>query len=442
VTRTRRRLSPAPFARHALPWRAALLAVAVVASSLGPTPAGAPRVGVDDGPGSGPSVGPPGQGEPDARSIAAAEARIDSPADRDAEEPPSTTYEQAVEHAGDPSAFAPGGTVDLGFVPAADDPEVDGGDAVPLPAGSASGELMAAEVDSDVWAAGAAPPSVDARAPLQPSDPLDMSPVAFASSRPQVLGFLPWWELGTARLRYDLLTTVAYFGVGVDPRGRLQKRDSDGALTPGWGGWTSSAMTGIVATAHRNHVRVVLTVQMFAWTRSGAASQSALLSSRTARARLAGQIAAAVRDRGADGVNLDFEPIASGQRANYVALVRSVRSALSRVSRGYELTVDATGNIGRYDVAGLTARGAADAVVIMGYDYRTATSAKAGSVAPLPGEDERLSPDPRVALVWARLVDGDHRPARAKPREREVRDIRHRDLRGRRGSRETPWAPL
>ena len=49
--------------------------------------------------------------------------------------------------------------------------------------------------------------------------------------------------------------------------------------------------------------------------RPGAAR--ALLGSPTARVNLAKQAAAAVRARGADGINLDFEPIASGYGDEY-----------------------------------------------------------------------------------------------------------------------------
>ena len=92
-----------------------------------------------------------------------------------------------------------------------------------------------------------------------------------------------------------------------------------------------------------------------------------------------------MRDRGADGVNLDFEPIASGYSDEFTSLVRAVRSQLARVHKGYQLTFDTTGWIGNYPIQDATARGAADAVVIMGYDYRTAGSSPVGSLAPIGG---------------------------------------------------------
>ena len=45
--------------------------------------------------------------------------------------------------------------------------------------------------------------------------------------RREVFGFLPYWELAdsSTRLDWEKLSTVAYFGVGADGTGNLQKRD-------------------------------------------------------------------------------------------------------------------------------------------------------------------------------------------------------------------------
>ena len=82
-------------------------------------------------------------------------------------------------------------------------------------------------------------------------------------------------------------------------------------------------MTNVINKAHQNKTRVVLTVQSFAWSSGGSTKQKALLGSSTARAALAKNIAVAVRDRGADGVNLDFEPLAAGYADEFVSLVQA-----------------------------------------------------------------------------------------------------------------------
>ena len=124
-------------------------------------------------------------------------------------------------------------------------------------------------------------------------------------------------------------------------------------------------------------------MQSFAWTSSRARPPEGAPRQRRPAATLARQIAAAVRDRGADGVNLDFEPIASGYADEFtVARPRGPRRSSNRVHKGYQLTFDTTGWIGNYPIEDATAPGGADAVVVMGYDYRTAGSSPVGSIAP------------------------------------------------------------
>ncbi len=351
------------------------------------------------------TAGPTGTGpEPPAAGAAGA-----------AQQQPSIAYEQAMAHEHDPIVFKPGGRVTVGFKPRADDAWPVGGKApVALPPGRATGRQMAASPEGSDWtsirgkgkatgdpagsSAPAVPAPVDAPAgrPFaaavaagftpSPADPaVDLA--AASGLRRQVFGFLPYWELSGAstRLNYDVLSTIAYFSVGADASGNLKKRNGDGSRTTGWSGWASSNLTSVISAAHRHGTRVVLTISVFAWTTSQANTQRAILGSAAARLRLARQAAAAVRDRGADGVNLDFEPLARGYESEFVSLLRAVRSELNRVRSGYQLTYDTTGYIGNYPLEASVGSGAADAVFIMGYDYRTASSSTAGSVDPLSG---------------------------------------------------------
>lgn len=347
---------------------------------------------------------------------------------------PGVAYEEALAHAGDRIAFTPGGRVSVPFTPRSGDGWTVGGSTPrPLPTGRATGRQMATSPQGSSWAT-TTPPQVDrpsrtpSRTPIRPSAgsgatpdgtpgqtgaaPVDLrtvgasalapgalatasapaastgrSPMAAKGLRRQVFGFLPYWELAdpSLRLDYDLLSTIAYFSVGVTREGDLLKRNPDGTVSTGWSGWTSSQLTKVIDAAHRRGTRVVLTLSMFAWTTGQANIQAALLADPAARKNLARQAAAAVRDRGADGINLDVEPLVAGREDDFVALVRSIRAELDRVSPGYQLTFDTTGRIGNYPVDALTAPGAADAVFVMGYDYRTAGSPVAGAIAPLAG---------------------------------------------------------
>ena len=199
----------------------------------------------------------------------------------------------------------------------------------------------------------------------------------------QVFGFLPYWMLSASDLqwmRYEDVSTIAYFGVAARSDGSLAMSGTT------WGGWTSSAMTAVINAAHARGDSVVLTITMMAWDSSSASAQATLLGNSTYRTRLVGNIIATVKDRNADGVNLDFEPVGTSLRAQYTSFVRQLRSALT--SAGIpSLTVctmagAATWSTG-YDVAGLTAAGAADALFVMGYDYSWSGSSRAGGVAPM-----------------------------------------------------------
>ncbi len=315
---------------------------------------------------------------------------------------PTIHYEEALAHAHDKIAFKAGGRVTVPFRPRHGDHwMVDGRAPRSLPAGRQSGAEMrkgsgthgapAKGVDATIdqptvdaaQRTDAAPAVVD---PLTTASDVDLAAtVSSGGLRREVFGFLPYWELNASstRLDWDKISTVSFFGVGADGSGNLQKQDSDGSSTVGWSGWTSSKMTGVINDAHASGARVVLTVQSFAWSTTGLARQKALLGSSTARSNLATQITKAIRDRGADGVNLDFEPLANGYADEFTSLVRTIRSKLNAAAPGYQLTFDTTGWIGNYPIEDATKTGGADAIMVMGYDYRNAGSGVAGSIAPI-----------------------------------------------------------
>jgi spore germination protein YaaH/flagellar hook assembly protein FlgD len=306
---------------------------------------------------------------------------------------PSIQYEEAIAHAADQIAFTAGGRVSVPFTPRAEDDWSVAGEAPrPLPAGRLSGSTIRAggtgggNLDSDP-----APEPEALDRPIIDRDTAVTARLAAAVDpgglRREVFGFLPYWELtdSSTTLDWEKLSTIAYFGVGAAANGNLEIRNSDGSTTVGWAGWTSSKMTQVIEAAHANNTRVVLTIQSFAWSSGGVTRQKALLGSATARANLARQIAAAVRDRGADGVNLDVEPIVSGYADEFTALVQAVRAELDAIAPGYQLTFDAMGFIGNYPIEAATAPGGADAVLIMGYDYKGSSAGTAGSIAPIGG---------------------------------------------------------
>jgi spore germination protein YaaH/flagellar hook assembly protein FlgD len=347
---------------------------------------------------------------------------------------PTIHWQDVQKHANDRIDFAPGGRATVGFKPRDGDHwKVGGVEPRALPAGRLDGRQMrdlkatpAKAAEPETAPAATAEPSVTTEpteaptaeptptpeadpaaspsAPVDPAvdqpavDPADVTPAVGASwtaaaagdvdltarvdpgaLRREVFGFLPYWQVNASSLsiQYDKISTIAYFGVGANGDGSLDR------TAVGWSGWTSSKMTSIINAAHQTGTRVVLTVQSFAWNTSGTNRQKQLLASSTNRLRLARDIAAAVRDRGADGVNLDFEPLVSGYGPQFTALVRTVRAELDKVAKGYQITFDTLGFIGNYPIEDATAAGGADAIFVMGYDYRTSAHSPVGSIAPL-----------------------------------------------------------
>jgi putative cell wall-binding protein/spore germination protein YaaH len=209
--------------------------------------------------------------------------------------------------------------------------------------------------------------------------------------RREVLGFLPYWKLDSATrsgLRLDLVSTIAYFSIGVQSNGYLA-RGSSTTPSVGWKGWTSAAMTELINAAHGRGVRVVPTITMMAWDYDYS-EMSALLNSSSYRSRLVSEVVAMVRDRRADGVNIDFEPVPSSLRTQFTTLVRQIKAGLVNARVGSYVTVDtmagaATWATG-YDVRALSASGAANALMVMAYDFHYAGSARAGGVAPMESD--------------------------------------------------------
>ena len=212
----------------------------------------------------------------------------------------------------------------------------------------------------------------------------DPDPAPARLAEREVFGFLPYWELArAASIDFGVLTTLAWFGVEASRDGQLIRGDADGEPARGWADWTSDDFAAVQEQARAAGVRVVLTVERFSWTTAGKRATKRLLRDPVARKTLAGEIAEAVAEADADGVNLDFEPLPQSVRGEFVRLVRAVRRALDAVDRSLQLTFDLTPDVASFPLRRLVADDAADAAVLMGYEYRTPGSKVAGSVAPL-----------------------------------------------------------
>lgn len=248
-----------------------------------------------------------------------------------------------------------------------------------------SAALPAAALGED--ASGDTDPATPAGLSAEPPAEID-GPAPAALAEREVFGFLPYWELGAVdNLDLEVLTTVAWFSVEAGADGWLVRRTADGAAAPGWAGWTGAPGAQLRTRAQEAGVRVVLTVERFAWDRAGVKTTIALLADPAARAVLVRDIVDSVTVRDGDGVNLDFEPLPPTVRREFLQLVRELRGGLDAVDPRLQLTFDLPPSVEGYRLKRLVAPDAADAVVLMGYEYRTAGSRTAGPVAPLLDRD-------------------------------------------------------
>ncbi len=214
----------------------------------------------------------------------------------------------------------------------------------------------------------ALPPASAPPAPLPPAAPLPSH---------QVFGFAPYWTLPLWS-GYDLhgLTTVAYFGVNVNPNGTIAEGGS------GWNGYQSQDLANLITAAHGAGDRVLLSAECF--------SQSALayLTSNVAAVapRLVSSLAAAIEAKRFDGVNLDFEGLGGAHRAGFVSLVAALTSGLRAIDPNWQVSVDtygssATDPSGFFDVPALAS--IVDEIFVMAYDMQN--NAVPSPTAPLVG---------------------------------------------------------
>src|ERR1700730_2197169 len=142
---------------------------------------------------------------------------------------------------------------------------------------------------------------------------------------------------------FNLLTTIAYFGLSLQWDGTIIQSGS------GWSTWNSSALTGLIATAHANRDRVILSINLHDFSTSNVSTMCAALHP-THRAVTIAQTIAQIQRMNADGVNLDYEgdntvcqyqvghpELGPDLQSEHTALVREFRAQLPAP---YYLSVD------------------------------------------------------------------------------------------------------
>lgn len=195
----------------------------------------------------------------------------------------------------------------------------------------------------------------------------------------EVYGYLPYWRLdaGTVdRLNYDLVSTIAFFGLGIK---------GTGALDTAWVGYreyVGDDAAAVTNAAHDRGVRVVPTFQLFD-TAAGAPKMSAFLDSRSAQDRFIREALALMAVRMADGAGLDFEPVGAlaARATQYSAFVARFRSAMKARFPTATLVNATSAGATEALVKGIAPH--VDHQMVMTYNYRWTGSKVTGAIAPL-----------------------------------------------------------
>ena len=127
-----------------------------------------------------------------------------------------------------------------------------------------------------------------------------------------------------------------------------------------------------------------------------------IVNSDSLRAQHADAIVQVVVQNGFDGVDVDYERIASGAKAGYTTFLQLLAGKLHASNKKLSVTVPANSSALDWSAIGAVA----DSVKIMAYDYHWATSS-AGAIAPLDWLDKVASDAERllgqkamIALPW------------------------------------------
>jgi spore germination protein len=191
-----------------------------------------------------------------------------------------------------------------------------------------------------------------------------------------VYGYLPYWRLDSTiagRLQYDLISTIAFFGLGIK---------ADGNIDTAWRGYTAYTSDNAVAVtnaAHAAGVRVVPTFQLF--DSSSLTRMKSFLNSTTAQDRFIAQALDLMERRSADGANIDFEPLPDRIAPAFLAFVERFGTAMRARFPAAQLTVATSAGAGPVLTAGL--HSLVDYMFLMTYNYHWKGSAVAGPIAPL-----------------------------------------------------------
>lgn len=190
----------------------------------------------------------------------------------------------------------------------------------------------------------------------------------------EIQGFYPNWlnpELYLS-LRYDLLSTICWFGIKALPDGNLYKE-----MYP---------PSQLIQRAHANGVKVVVVL----YTDWASETIDIILSNKNIQNLMIGNLVTEINGNGFDGIDIDLEGFLSankitGQsnRSLYTQFIQNLRNQLGSTKR-ISIDLPPADWENTFDVG--TLQNFCNYLMIMGYDYHWQSGPTAGSVAPIDNE--------------------------------------------------------
>ncbi len=207
-----------------------------------------------------------------------------------------------------------------------------------------------------------------------------LRPITENKSSHEVFGFAPHWTIDKLdNVNYDVLTTIAYFGVPVGSDGNIDTNDN------GYTVFQSDKATSVFKKAHAHGTRVVLTL-----TQMDNNSILSLMDNPDAQQKTIDQAVDTVKKRGIDGINVDFEYMGDPgdqYRNQFSAFVAKLTDRMHQEIPSSHVTVSVYASAVRdpkiYDIHALSQ--STDGIFMMAYDYAVSGSENAMPTAPLYG---------------------------------------------------------
>lgn len=200
----------------------------------------------------------------------------------------------------------------------------------------------------------------------------------------EVFGYLPYWSFDKLQyLHLDLLSTIAYFALEIDPQSGEFLRA--GAY---WNNWNGNDMKELIQRANEEKTNILLTIKLFENT-----PIEQFLACGKCRDKTIAEAVKEIKEKGVQGANVDFEYFGTPPQDTVIKFAQFMRDLTdivhkevkgSTVSMAVYATSAREERIHNVELVGSFI----DYIFIMGYDFFRPASTNAGPVAPLYGVEK------------------------------------------------------